>query len=118
MLCRCQAYENRVDQSSMSERATNIVVLKMDFKDYLITRVNVEERLSLGDKIGTIGGNLGKSFVLTQNSTIENSKTVTYMHFIIDTKTNRLNNFFVLRHRDPNSFDSEKDSNQGENMKC
>ena len=47
----------------MQKRATDTAVLKLDFKDYLITRVNVEERLSIGDKIGTLGGMLGKSLL-------------------------------------------------------
>ena len=71
MLCRCTG---EVHQVCMSDRAKNIAVLKMDFKDYLITRVNVEERLSLGDKIGTFGGILGKRFVLTQRPNIRKIK--------------------------------------------
>ena len=40
----------------LTKRAKNIAVLKLDFKDNLIQRINVEERMSIGDKIGALGG--------------------------------------------------------------
>ena len=46
----------------MIDRSNDIAVLKIDFMDYLITRVNVDERLSIGDKIGALGGIIGKNF--------------------------------------------------------
>ena len=48
----------------MTKRANNIAVLKMDFKDYLIIRVNIDERLSIGDKVGALGGIISKKFFL------------------------------------------------------
>jgi hypothetical protein len=45
----------------LKQRSKNIAVLKLDFKDNLITRINIVERLSFGDKIAALGGIIGKT---------------------------------------------------------